>query len=93
MASRCRTLAQTCHPDKHTDPEMQALASQQFARLQQAYEVSSPGALRATAVGGAVQQNAAGRPPWHAGPVESMSTLTLDRHVIWRIVPHAGRRC
>lgn len=34
-----RQLAQAYHPDKHTDPALQAHASSNFMRLQEAYEV------------------------------------------------------
>ena len=34
-----RNLAQTYHPDKHSDPDLQAEASASFTLLQEAYEV------------------------------------------------------
>ncbi len=34
-----RQLAQAYHPDKHTDASLQADASANFTRLQEAYEV------------------------------------------------------
>ena len=34
-----RQLAQAYHPDKHTDASLQAHASANFTRLQEAYEV------------------------------------------------------
>ena len=41
-----RHLAQSYHPDKHTDPQLQAHAVENFTRLQAAYEVCMP-ALKA----------------------------------------------
>ena len=37
-----RALAQAYHPDKHTDAALQAHASANFTRLQEAYEVCMP---------------------------------------------------
>ena len=34
-----RNLAQTYHPDKHSDPELKSEASANFKLLQEAYEV------------------------------------------------------
>ncbi len=36
-----RNLAQTYHPDKHSDPGLKADASASFTLLQEAYEVTS----------------------------------------------------
>ena len=36
-----RNLAQTCHPDKHSDPTLKAEAAASFTLLQEAYEVIS----------------------------------------------------
>lgn len=36
-----RNLAQTYHPDKHSDPGLNADASASFTLLQEAYEVTS----------------------------------------------------
>lgn len=41
-----RNLAQTYHPDKHSDPELKADASASFTLLQEAYEVLSDPAKR-----------------------------------------------
>lgn len=36
-----RWLAQTCHPDKHSDPAMHAAAERNFNKIHEAYEVLS----------------------------------------------------
>mmetsp|Transcript_5794 Transcript_5794/g.17308 ORF Transcript_5794/g.17308 Transcript_5794/m.17308 type:complete len:621 (-) Transcript_5794:1537-3399(-) len=41
IKSAYRRLCQTCHPDKHTDPEKKAAATVSFTKLKDAYEVLS----------------------------------------------------
>ena len=36
-----RNLAQTCHPDKHVDPEMHEIAARNFQRVHEAYDILS----------------------------------------------------